>query len=41
MKILVATKETQGNRKNDFCFCDEEEIVKAGMECDGESVDGS
>ncbi len=41
MKVLVATKQTQGQRKNDFCFCTEGELVKFGMECDGESVDGS
>lgn len=40
MKILVATKETQGKRKNDFCFCKEWEIVKFGSECDGEKIDG-
>jgi hypothetical protein len=41
MKLLVATKETQGERKNDFCWCNEGEIVKFGIECDGETVDGS
>lgn len=27
MKIIVATKETQGQRKDDFCYADEGEIV--------------
>lgn len=41
MKILVSTKKTQGQRKNDFSFVPEDEIVKFGFECDGERVDGS
>ena len=41
MKILVATKETQGKRKNDFCFCNAGDIVMFGMECDGEGIDSS
>lgn len=40
MKILVATKETQGQRKNDFCHANESEVVTFTSECDGESVDG-
>lgn len=40
MKILVSTKETQGQRKNDFCHVPEGEIVTFATECDGESVDG-
>lgn len=40
MRVLVSTKETQGNRKNDFNFVDEGEILTFGSECDGESVDG-
>ncbi len=40
MKILVATKETQKQRSNDFCFADEGEAVCFGSECDGEAVDG-
>lgn len=40
MKILVATKEKQGVRKNDFCFTNEGEIVRFGMECGGERIDG-
>ena len=31
MKILVATKETQGKRKNDFCFCNAGDIVMFGI----------
>lgn len=41
MKLLVATKKTQGKRGNDFCFCREGEIVKFGMKCPGEEVDGN
>ena len=40
IKLLVATKETQGKRNNDFCFAEEGEIVVRGSECDGEAVDG-
>lgn len=40
MKLLVATKETQGQRKNDFCHVPEGEVVHFGFECDGETVDG-
>ena len=40
MKVLVATKETQGNRKNDFCWCDEGELVRHGTECSREKIDG-
>lgn len=41
MKLLTATFETQGRRKNDFFFCNEGEIVKFSTECDGEPVDGN
>lgn len=41
MKVLVATKETQGTRKNDFSFTNEGELVKLGFECDGEETDGN
>jgi len=34
MKVLVATKEGQGIRKNDFCWVPEGEIVHFGFECD-------
>ncbi len=40
MKALVATKETQGRRTNDFCHCVEGEYVTYGFECDRETVDG-
>lgn len=38
-RILVATCETQGTRKNDFCFAPEEEPVTFPMSCDGGRVD--
>lgn len=41
MKLLVATKETQGARANDFHGANENEIVVFSFECDGETVDGS
>jgi len=40
MKILVATEETQGQRRNDFCWAEEGEIVTYGSECADEAVDG-
>jgi len=40
MKILVATKKTQGYRDNDFDFVPEGELVTIGTEHDGERVDG-
>jgi len=40
MKVLVATQETQGKRKNDFNHTDSDELVRFVFECDGESVDG-
>jgi hypothetical protein len=33
-KVLVATKETQGSRSNDFCWATEDEIVVPGFTCD-------
>lgn len=39
-KYLVATKETQGSRKNDFSHCEEGVFVNFHSECDGEKVDG-
>jgi len=40
MNIFVSTKETQGYRKNDFCFVPENEPVRFGsIECD-HSADG-
>lgn len=40
MKILVATKEMQGVRKNDFAWANEGELLTFASECDGEKVDG-
>lgn len=40
MKLIVATREKQGARKNDFHHADEGEIVYFGVECDCETVDG-
>ena len=40
MKALVSTKETQGQRGNDFSWTQEGELVTFGSECDRESVDG-
>lgn len=41
MKYLVATRETQGKRDNDFCFVPEGEPVSPmGFECSREAVDG-
>jgi hypothetical protein len=40
MKVLVSTKETQGQRKNDFSWANEGELVTFSMDCDGEKVDG-
>lgn len=40
MKLLVATADTQGKRKNDFNWCNEGEILIFAVECDGEKVDG-
>ena len=41
MKVLVATREGQGVRRNDFCFVPEGELVRFGFVCDGEQLDGS
>lgn len=40
MKLIVATKEKQRMRENDFHHADEDEIVYFGTECDCETVDG-
>ncbi len=42
MKVLVATRETQGQRKSDFCFAIEGELVEWAFECDRdeEDIDG-
>ena len=39
MKVFVATKETQGTRSSDFCFCDEGEFVHFSFECDRDTND--
>jgi hypothetical protein len=40
MKILVSTKETQGQRENDFCFVPEGEFVtNYGIVCNRDSDD--
>jgi hypothetical protein len=43
MKALVATKQSQGARKNDFCHVPEGELVTFAGECDTDrdSVDGN
>lgn len=43
IKILVSTKNTQGWRKNDFCFVPEEQPVWLGFVCDRDknNPDGS
>jgi hypothetical protein len=41
MKVLVSTCESQGKRKNDFCYVPEGEFVRLGMECDGGKPDDS
>jgi hypothetical protein len=40
MKLLVATSQTQGRRRTDFCWATEGEIVTYGSECPDEAVDG-
>jgi hypothetical protein len=40
-KVLVATREGQGQRRNDFSFVPEGEVVFfPTFECEGEAVDG-
>lgn len=40
LKVLMATKQGQGLRHNDFSHSQEGELVKLGFECSGEKVDG-
>lgn len=40
MKFLVATKETQGQRPNDFSWTEENEPLIFGTECSHEEIDG-
>ena len=39
MKIFVATRETQGQRANDFICCNEDEILTLGSTCTGATAD--
>jgi hypothetical protein len=41
MKVLVATKDGQSMRKNDFSHTNDGEFVGFVFECEGEQVDGS
>lgn len=43
MKVLVSTNISQGQRKSDFCFVSEGEIVCYGFECslDDKNIDDS
>ena len=43
MKVLVATKKTQGQRPSDFCWTEEGEYVNFTGECDtdGDHLDGT
>jgi len=40
MKVFLATQQGQGQRPNDFCHAWERELVRFGMDCDWEAVDG-
>ncbi len=41
IKCMVATKDTQGQRENDFCFATEGEIVRFGpLCCSDKDLDG-
>jgi hypothetical protein len=42
MKVLVATKQTQGFRSNDFCFAGEGDLLRFGVVCrkDADNPDG-
>ncbi len=39
MKVLVATKETQGRRANDFCFAGINDLVRMPIECSSGYID--
>lgn len=41
MKVMVATREGQGFRENDFSWTKENELVGFTSECDGETIDGN
>jgi len=36
MKVLIETKDKQGERDNDFCFTKDNELVKFSSECNNE-----
>lgn len=38
-KVLVATKETQGQRASDFSFVPDGELVRFGLACDNTNCD--
>lgn len=40
MKLLRATRETQGRRKSDFHWTDEGELLRPGMVCDRDVREG-
>jgi hypothetical protein len=41
LAIFVATKQTQGKRRSDFCWCEEDEPVHFSSQCDGnDTIDG-
>lgn len=40
-KLFVSTKQTQGERPNDFSYVPEGELVTFAFECDNEQIDGS
>ena len=40
MKLFVSTHETQGQRSNDFCWCEDDELVHWSSECSRETIDG-
>jgi len=40
MNVFVCTRATQGGRANDFCWGTDGELVRLGLDCDGEKVDG-
>lgn len=42
MKVLTSTKETQGARESDFCWCNDGELLMFGTQCAEEKeIDGS
>jgi len=39
LKVLVATRDLQGLRSNDFCYCVEGELVTVGLVCAADAHD--